>query len=193
MNRSILTVAGVTAAGIALGLAGAGCERAAQRDPPGASEQQGSTRTTSAKAGADQAQGARGMKNAKGFVQNIENLTTDNHDFRRVLYTAKNVQLVVMAIPPGDHIGAEVHDVDQFFRVEEGKGEVVIDQVRTPLEAGSAIVVPAGAKHDIVNTGAAPLQLYTLYAPPHHRDGVVHRTRAEAEKDTEHFDGKTTQ
>ena len=132
------------------------------------------------------------VKSAKGLVQNIERLTTDNRDFRRVLYTAKHSQLVLMALPPGEHIGMEVHDVDQFFRIEEGTGESVIDDARTAIGPGSAIVIPSGTKHDLVNTGTSPLKLYTLYAPPQHRDGVVHRTRAEAEKDKEHFDGKTT-
>ena len=129
----------------------------------------------------------------KGFVQNIETLTEDNRDFRRVLYTAEHSQLVVMALPPGEHIGAEVHDVDQFFRVEEGTGEVVLGQTRTAIGAGTAIVIPAGTKHDVINTGEKPLQLYTIYSPPHHRDRVVHRTRAEAEKDDEHFEGTTTE
>jgi mannose-6-phosphate isomerase-like protein (cupin superfamily) len=133
------------------------------------------------------------MKSAQGFVDNIERLTTENRDFRRVLYTTEQSQLVVMAIPPGEHIGAEVHDdVDQFFRVEEGTGMVDLAGSRTPLVPGSAIVIPAGTEHDIINTGALPLQLYTLYSPPHHRDGVVHHTRADAERDEEHFDGVTT-
>lgn len=129
----------------------------------------------------------------KGFVQNIESLTVDNDDFRRVLYTAKHCQLVVMALQPNEEIGAEVHKLDQFFRVEEGSGEAVLDGVRTAIRAGFAIVVPAGAKHNIINTGGVPLRLYTLYAPPNHRDGVVHHTKAEAEADTEHFDGQTTE
>lgn len=130
----------------------------------------------------------------KGFVENIERLTEDNQHFRRVIYTGQHTQLVLMSIPPGDHIGLEVHeDTDQFFRVEEGTGEVIIGDTRRPIGPASAIVVPAGTKHDVINTGGKPLQLYTLYSPPHHRDGVVHRTRADAEKDEEHFDGKTTE
>ncbi len=129
----------------------------------------------------------------KGFVQNIEGLAVQNDDFRRVLYTAKNCQLVLMALKPKEEIGAEVHKLDQFFRVEEGTGEALLDGVRTEIRAGFAIVVPAGAKHNIVNTGSAPLKLYTLYAPPNHLDGVVHHTRADAEADNEHFDGKTTE
>jgi len=129
----------------------------------------------------------------KGFVQNIEAVAVENEEFRRVLYTAKNCQLVVMALKPGEDIGAEVHQLDQFFRVEKGTGEAVLDGVHTPLSTGFAVLVPAGTTHNIVNTGSAPLKLYTLYAPPNHRDGVVHHTRAVAEADNEHFDGKTTE
>lgn len=129
----------------------------------------------------------------KGYVQDIESIATDNDDFRRVLYTARNCQLVVMALKPQEDIGAEVHKLDQFFRVEAGSGEAVLDGVRTAIQAGYAVIVPAGARHNIINTGSEPLKLYTLYAPPNHRDGVVHATRADAEADTEHFDGKTSE
>ena len=129
----------------------------------------------------------------KGFVQDIESLAIRNDDFRRVLYTAKNCQLVLMALKPKEEIGAEVHKLDQFFRVEDGAGEIILDGVRTSVRAGFAIVVPAGANHNIINTGSIPLKLYTLYAPPNHRDGVVHHTRADAEADTEHFDGRTSE
>lgn len=129
----------------------------------------------------------------KGFVQDIEGLATQNNEFRKVLYTAKNCQLVLMALKPQEEIGAEVHQLDQFFRVEAGAGEAVMDGVRTPVRAGFAVLVPAGAEHNIINTGTQPLKLYTLYAPPNHRDGVVHRTRADAQDDNEHFDGKTTE
>jgi mannose-6-phosphate isomerase-like protein (cupin superfamily) len=129
----------------------------------------------------------------KGFVQDIEGLATQNDEFRKVLYTAKSCQLVLMALKPQEEIGAEVHQLDQFFRVEEGSGEAVLDGVRTPIRAGFAVLVPAGAKHNIINTGAASLKLYTLYAPPNHRDAVVHHTRADAEADSEHFDGKTSE
>jgi mannose-6-phosphate isomerase-like protein (cupin superfamily) len=128
----------------------------------------------------------------KGFVDDIEQLTEDNTDFRRVLYTGKHLQLVLMALQPGEEIGEEVHeDRDQFFRVEEGEGEVVIDGKRHRIEDGDAIVVPAGARHNVINTGREPLKLYTLYGPPEHRDGVVHATRAQAVE--EHFDGRTTE
>ena len=129
----------------------------------------------------------------KGFVQDIEGIAVKNDNFRQVLYTAENCQLVVMALKPKEEIGMEVHKLDQFFRVEEGTGEAVLDGVRTVISAGFAVLVPAGAKHNIVNTGSGPLKLYTLYAPPNHRDGVVHPTRADAEVDNEHFDGKTTE
>jgi mannose-6-phosphate isomerase-like protein (cupin superfamily) len=98
-----------------------------------------------------------------------------------------------MALKPKEAIGAEVHKLDQFFCVEEGSGEVVLDGVTTAIRAGFAVLVPAETKHNIINTGSVPLKLYTLYAPPNHRDGVVHHTRADAEKDNEHFDGKTTE
>jgi mannose-6-phosphate isomerase-like protein (cupin superfamily) len=128
-----------------------------------------------------------------GFVQNIEALTENNRDFRRVIYTARNLQLVLMRIPAGDHIGAETHDVDQFFRIESGTGQILIDGKRTDIGPGSAMLVPAGAKHDVIADERGPLELYTLYAPPNHRDGVVHRTRADAERDDETFDGRTSE
>jgi len=128
----------------------------------------------------------------KGYVQDIESIAVKNEEFRRVLYTARNCQLVVMALKPREDIGMEVHKLDQFFRVEEGTGEAVLDGVRTAIRAGFAVLVPAGTNHNIINAGSVPMKLYTLYAPPNHRDGVVHHTRAEAEKDNEHFDGKTT-
>lgn len=129
----------------------------------------------------------------KGFVQDIEGLASRNVEFRRVLYTAKNCQLVLMALKAQEEIGTEVHHLDQFFRVEQGTGEAVLDGVRTQIGAGFAVLVPAGTTHNIVNTGVEPLKLYTLYAPPNHRDGVTHHTRADAEADGEHFDGKTSE
>jgi mannose-6-phosphate isomerase-like protein (cupin superfamily) len=129
----------------------------------------------------------------KGFVRDIEALANKNRSFRQVLYTARHSQLVLMALKPKEEIGAEVHQLDQFFRVESGSGEAELDGVRTAIKEGFAVLVPAGARHNIVNTGEVPLKLYTLYAPPNHRDGVVHETRAAAEADTEAFDGKTTE
>ena len=129
----------------------------------------------------------------KGFVQNIEDIAVENKDFRRVLYTARNCQLVLMTLMPGEEIGLEVHQLDQFFRVEEGTGEAVLDGVRTDISAGFAVLVPAGSQHNIINTGSVSMKLYTLYAPPNHRDGVVHHSRADAQADQEHFDGRTTE
>jgi mannose-6-phosphate isomerase-like protein (cupin superfamily) len=128
-----------------------------------------------------------------GFVQNIKDITLKNEYFRKVLYTAKNCQLVVMELKPGEEIGAEVHKLDQFFRVEHGNGEAVLNGVRTSIEEGFGIVVPAGTNHNIINTDAIPLKLYTIYSPPNHRDGVVHKTPTDAENDNEHFDGVTTE
>lgn len=129
----------------------------------------------------------------QGYVQDIESIATQNENFRKVLYTAKHCQLVVMSLKPKEEIGAEIHKLDQFFRVEQGTGEAVLDGVTTAIRAGYAVVVPAGTRHNIINSGAEPLKLYTIYSPPNHRDGVVHVTRADAEADTEHFDGKTTE
>jgi mannose-6-phosphate isomerase-like protein (cupin superfamily) len=128
-----------------------------------------------------------------GFIQNIEAIATGNKAFRRVLYTAQHCQLVIMALKPQEEIGLEVHKLDQFFRIEEGAGQAVLDGVTTEIAAGFAVLVPAGAKHNIVNTGSSPMKLYTLYSPPNHRDGVVHQTRSDALADTEKFDGKTTE
>lgn len=128
-----------------------------------------------------------------GFVKDIESITVQNSYFRRVLYTAKHSQLVVMSLLPSEEIGEEVHTLDQFFRVEQGTGEAVLDGVRTAIASGFAIIVPAGSNHNIINTGNLPMKLYTLYSPPNHRDGVVHHTREEAEADSEHFDGKATE
>jgi mannose-6-phosphate isomerase-like protein (cupin superfamily) len=129
----------------------------------------------------------------KTFVQDMESLAVKNEAFRQVLYTAKHCQLVVMALKPKEEIGSEVHQLDRFFRVEEGTGEAVLDGVRRAIKAGFAVVVPAGTTHNIINTGSIPLKLYTLYAPPKHRDGVVHRTQGDAEIDKEHIDGRTTE
>lgn len=129
----------------------------------------------------------------RGFVKDIELLTEKNDNFRQVLYTAKHSQLVVMTLKPKEEIGSEIHGLDQFFRVEAGSGLAVLDGVETPICSGFAIVVPAGARHNIINSGSEPLRLYTVYSPPNHRDGVVHATRTAAEADTESFDGKTTE
>jgi mannose-6-phosphate isomerase-like protein (cupin superfamily) len=130
----------------------------------------------------------------KGFVGDIEDLTVENAAFRRVLYTGKHLQLVLMALRPTEKIGAETHlGHDQFFRVQKGKGEVWIDGERTKIKRDDAILVPAGASHNIVNTGSKSLKLYTLYAPPQHLDGVVRATKADAAAIEEHYDSKTTE
>ena len=129
----------------------------------------------------------------KVFVQDIEMLAVKNDEFRRVLYTAKHCHLVEMALKPNEEIGAEIHKLDQFFRVDEGTGEAVLDGVRTAIRAGFAVLAPAGINHNIINIGNAPLKLYALYAPPNHRDTAVDHTREQAEAGTERFDGWTTE
>ena len=129
----------------------------------------------------------------KGYVTNIEKAALENEDFRQVLYTAKNSQLVLMALLPGEDIGEEVHQLDQFIRCEAGEGKAVLDGVEHMIENGFAILVPAGAMHNIVNTGKTAMKLYTVYSPPNHRDGVLHATKIDAEADEESFDGKTTE
>ena len=130
----------------------------------------------------------------KGFADDIEKLTLENDDFRRVLYTGKNIQLVLMTIQPGEDIGEEVHeDRDQFFRFESGGGEVVIDGVANRVKADHGVIVPAGARHNVVNTGSEPLRLYTIYGPPEHLEGTVEKTKADADASHEHFDGRTTE
>ena len=128
-----------------------------------------------------------------GYVKNIEKLSLENENFRQVLYTDKNSQLVLMSLLPKEEIGEEVHDVDQFLRVEKGVGSAILNGAAQDIADGSVILVPAGTRHNIVNTGSDSMKLYTLYMPPHHRDGIIHKTKAEAEADTEHFDGKTSE
>lgn len=130
----------------------------------------------------------------KGFTENLESLTRKNTDFRRVLYTGKFSQLVLMRLIPGEEIGEETHDdVDQFFRFEEGQGVVVIDGVKHMVKDGSGVVVPSGAKHNVMNTSkTSDLKLYTIYSPPEHQDKIVRKTKQEAMEKEEHFDGKTT-
>jgi mannose-6-phosphate isomerase-like protein (cupin superfamily) len=128
----------------------------------------------------------------RGFVADLDHLTVTNEEFRRVLYTAGHCQLVLMSLKPGEAIGEEVHDVDQFFRIEQGIGEAILDGVRTAISDGSAVIVPAGTRHNLINTGPESMKIYTIYSPPHHRDGVVHHTRDDAEKDDEEYDGTTT-
>ena len=130
----------------------------------------------------------------KGFVDNIEKLTEENDLFRKVLYTGHNLQLVLMAIPAGEEIGAEVHDDrDQFFRVEAGTGTISIDGVDHQVKADDGVIVPQGARHNVKATGSETLKLYTIYGPPEHIDGTIHKTKKEADAAHEHFDGKTTE
>lgn len=128
----------------------------------------------------------------KGYKDNIEQLTLSNINFRKVLYTAKHSQLVLMNLKPREDIGLEVHkDGDQFFRFESGKGKVIINDATYLVGDGDSVVVPAGAKHNVINTSdAEDLKLYTLYSPPHHKDGVVRKTKQDALDNEEEFDGK---
>jgi mannose-6-phosphate isomerase-like protein (cupin superfamily) len=134
------------------------------------------------------------MAAMKGFVGDIENLTETNSNFRRVVYTGKQLQLVLMALRPGEEIGEEIHrDRDQFFRIETGRGEVWIDGHKTAIKSDFGIVVPAGARHNIRNTGEKPMRLYTLYGPPEHADGTIQATKSDAKASKEHFAGHTTE
>jgi mannose-6-phosphate isomerase-like protein (cupin superfamily) len=132
----------------------------------------------------------------KGFCDDIEQRTIENEDFRRVLYTGKNLQLVLMTLQPGEEIGAEVHeDRDQFFRIEQGTGVIDIDGAENRVEDDFAVIVPAGARHNVRNTGSSPLRLYTIYGPPEHKDGIVQSTKQEADRrhHNEEWDGGTTE
>ena len=127
----------------------------------------------------------------KGYVANLEQATLANTDYRRVLYTAKNSQLVLMSLRPGEEIGEEIHRLDQFIRFEAGEAKVVLDGVEHLVKADDAVIIPEGTKHNVINAGPADLKLYSIYSPPEHRDGTVHKTKAKAAE--EHFDGKTTE
>ena len=131
----------------------------------------------------------------KGYIANIEKMSLENTYFRQVLYTTKNSQLVVMSLKPGEEIGEEVHQLDQFIRCEKGQGIAILDGTQSVISDGYVVIVPSGAKHNIVNTSKTEsLQLYTLYSPANHKDGTVHKTKADAELDEgEHFDGVTTE
>lgn len=131
----------------------------------------------------------------KGFTGNIEKATLANHDFRKVLYTAGHCQLVLMTLQPKEEIGLETHtDNDQFFRFEEGEGKCFIDGHEYDVKDGTAVIVPAGAKHNVINTSATKeLKMYTIYSPPHHKDGILRKTKKEAEANEAEFDGETTE
>ncbi|MDD5144701.1 MAG: cupin domain-containing protein [Candidatus Pacebacteria bacterium] len=130
----------------------------------------------------------------KGFITNIEKDTLDNEFFRKVIFTASRSQVVLMSLKPGEEIGSEVHEnIDQFFRFEKGEGKAVIEGEEFFIKDGTAVVIPAGTEHNIINISATePLKLYTIYSPPNHQNGIVHATKEEAEKSEEHFDGKTS-
>lgn len=127
----------------------------------------------------------------RGYITNIEEAAKENKHYRHVLYTGKNSQLVLMSLRPGEEIGEEVHDLDQFIRFEEGEGKVILDGKESVVSANYAVVIPQGTKHNVINTGPIELKLYTIYSPPEHRDGTMHVTKAEAFE--EHFDGNTTE
>lgn len=131
----------------------------------------------------------------KGYTGNIEKLTIENTHFRHVLYTGAHMQLVLMTLKVGEEIGLEVHhDTDQFFRFESGTGKVLVNESEYTVGDGDTVIVPAGAQHNVINTSETEvLTMYTIYTPPHHRDGVVHTTKADADKDDEHFEGGTTE
>ncbi len=131
----------------------------------------------------------------KGYKNNIEKLTLENKNFRQVLYTAKHCQLVLMCLQPGEEIGLEIHkDNDQFFRFESGVGKVLIDGSENIVGDGDAVIVPAGAEHNVINTSDSELlQFYTIYSPAHHKDGILRTTKAEAEANDAEFDGQTTE
>jgi mannose-6-phosphate isomerase-like protein (cupin superfamily) len=131
----------------------------------------------------------------KGFYKNIEDSTQENNDFRRVLYTGKHCQLVLMCLQPGEEIGMEIHsDNDQFFRFEAGEGKCIIDENEYLVTDGFAIIIPAGAKHNVINTSQSDLlKMYTIYSPAHHKDGIVRATKADAEAHEAEFDGQTTE
>jgi mannose-6-phosphate isomerase-like protein (cupin superfamily) len=131
-----------------------------------------------------------------GYCDNIDKATLANEDFRRVLYTGHNLQLVLMTLQPGNEIGEEVHaDRDQFFRIEEGEGAIDIDGKENRVEDDFAVIVPAGARHNVRNIGSRPLRLYTIYGPPEHKDQVVQSTKDEADQrhHNEEWDGGTTE
>lgn len=127
----------------------------------------------------------------KGYITNIEKATIENTDYRRVLYTSRKSQLVLMCLAPGDEIGEEVHGLDQFIRIEAGTGKVILDDVEHNVSDDFAIVIPEGTKHNVINTGNTELKLYSIYSPPEHKDGVIHKSKIDDVE--EHFDGKTTE
>ena len=133
-------------------------------------------------------------EHTKGYVINIEKAADENNYFRKVLYTAKNIQLVLMSLKPGEDIGEETHQLDQFIRIESGEGKAILNGTAHMIGEGFSVVVPAGTKHNLINTSSSkPLKIYTLYSPPNHLDGTIHKTKADAEEQEEHFEGITTE
>ncbi|RJQ13441.1 cupin domain-containing protein [Candidatus Parcubacteria bacterium] len=133
------------------------------------------------------------MKGYKGYIANIEEETKKNKYFRQVLYTGPNSQLVLMSLRPGEEIGEEVHELDQFIRVEQGEGKVVLNGAENEFKEDFAVVIPQGTRHNVINIGSVDMKLYTIYSPPEHMDGTIHKAKADALKSEEHFDGKTTE
>jgi len=131
------------------------------------------------------------ISSKKGFFTNIEKDTLSNDKFRKVLYTGENIQLVLMTLKPNEEIGQEVHENDQFFRFEIGSGKVIVNNSEYKVKDGDCVIIPAGSDHNIINTGEEDFKMYTLYAPPHHKDGTVHKTKEDAGE--EEFDGKTSE
>jgi len=131
------------------------------------------------------------MINKKGLIIDIEKEALENNNFRKVIYTSNYSQLVVMSIQPGDDIGEEIHGLDQFIRVESGNGKAVLNNQEYEIKDDWAVIIPAGVKHNVINTSDTPLKLYSIYSPPEHKDGTVHNSKSEAEE--EHFDGTTTE
>jgi len=127
----------------------------------------------------------------KGYSINLEKETLENTDYRRVLYTAKNSQLVLMCLRSGEEIGMETHELDQFIRIEAGEGKAILNGIEHALEDGTALVIPAGVEHNVINTGSSELKLCSVYSPPEHKDGTVHKTKEDEQE--EHFDGVTTE
>lgn len=168
------------------------CETRHQENPEGKDKSLSITTENKTKIGYTARPEARVFM--KGYIGNIEKASLENEYFRKVLYTAKNMQLVLMSLKPREDIGKEIHQLDQFIRCESGEGKVILNDITHKISDGFAIIIPAGVQHNIINTSSEKaLKLYTLYAPPNHRDGVIHKTKATAEGDDEHFDGVLTE
>jgi len=133
------------------------------------------------------------VSSKKGIKHDIEKETVENKDFRNVLYTGEHIQLVLMTLKPGEDIGMEVHDVDQFFRFEKGTGKVIVNDTEYDVTDGDSVIIPSGSEHNVINTGGNTLNMYTLYAPPHHEVGTIHATKEEAEMADEEWKGRTTE